>query len=150
VDPFVVVLVCGIAALILWIVLLGKFAPGSGLDQIGWKSAREIHETREALEAEDLEQMMRAHNARRRARGEPEVSVEHFEMRVAQDLNEQRRRQEDLLAERDLDELLETTNARRRARGLPERTREDVLREFGRDAQQRSGADPGAQSDSGS
>lgn len=125
------VILSGLVGLILWIVLLGKFAPGSGLDQIGWKSAREISERREELEAEDLAQMLEARNARRRARGEPELSVEDMELKVMQDVREQRRRRDEYLADRDLDQLLETTNARRRAKGLPERTREDVRSEFG-------------------
>jgi hypothetical protein len=131
VDPFAIVLLGGLVALILWIWLLGKYYPGSGLEQLGLKSAREITESREALEAEDLEQMLTAHNARRRARGERELTVSDLEHRVMEDMNEQRRRREALVAERELDELLEATNARRRARGLPERTREDARREFG-------------------
>jgi hypothetical protein len=111
---------------------LGRYFPGKGYEQIGWKSAQQITETREALEAEDLTQMLDAANARRRARGEKEVSVEELEMRVIEDRQEMSRRREELLAERELDELLEATNARRRARGLPERTREEVQREFGR------------------
>jgi hypothetical protein len=131
VDPFAVVLLGSLLALVVAIVLLGKYYPGSGLEQIGLRSARQIMETREALEAEDLDQMLSAHNARRRARGEPELTVSDLEQRVAQDLAEQRRRQEAYLADRELDQLLEATNARRRARGLPERTRAEVEREFG-------------------
>jgi hypothetical protein len=131
VDPFAVVILSGLVGLILWIVLLGKYAPGSGLDQIGWKSAREISETREALEADDLAQMLEARNARRRARGEPEETVEDLELRVMHDLGEQRRRRDEYLADQDLDQLLAATNARRRARGLPERTRDEVRSEFG-------------------
>ena len=130
-DAFALVLLGGLAALILWIWLLGKYYPGSGLEQLGLKSAREISETREALEAEDLEQMLAAHNARRRRRGEAELSVTDLEMQVMEDLNDQRRRREEYLADRELDQLLEVTNARRRARGLPERTRAEVQREFG-------------------
>ncbi len=130
-DPFALVLLAGLVALILWVWLLGKYYPGSGLEQLGLRSARDITETREQLEAEDLEQMLAASNARRRARGEPERTVAELELGVMQDLNEQRRRREEYLADRELDELLETTNARRRARGLPERTRAAVRREFG-------------------
>ena len=137
-DPFALVLLAGLAALILWVWLLGKYYPGSGLEQLGIRSAREISETREQLEAEDLEQMLAASNARRRARGEPERTVAQLELRIMEDLNEQRRRREEYLADRELDELLEVTNARRRARGLPERTRADVGREFG------TGPAPGA------
>jgi hypothetical protein len=131
VDPFVLVMLGFLVALILGILILGRFYPGSGLDQLGLRSAREITEQREALEAEDLEQMLAAHNARRRARGEAEVSLEDVEMRVSKDIHDQAKRREAVLAERELDELLEATNARRRARGLPERTREEVRREFG-------------------
>lgn len=130
-DPFALVLLGGLIAGILFFWLLGKYYPGSGLEQLGLKSAQEIIETREALDAEDLEQMLAAHNARRRKRGEPDVTVAELEQRVMEDVGEQRRRQQEYLAERELDQLLEATNARRRARGLPERSREDVLREFG-------------------
>jgi hypothetical protein len=131
VDAFALVLLGGLAALVLWIWLLGKYFPGSGLEQVGLRSAREISETREELEAEDLNQMLAAHNARRRARGEREMSVEDLELRVIEDTNEVRRRRDEYLADRELDELLEVTNSRRRQRGLPERSRDEVRREFG-------------------
>jgi hypothetical protein len=132
VDPFALVLLGALAALILWIWLLGKHYPGSGLEQLGLRSAREIIETREALDAEDLEQMLAAHNARRQARGEREMTVSELEIRVMQDVAEQRRRRDRYVADRELDELLEATNARRRARGLPERTRAQAREELGR------------------
>lgn len=131
VDPFALVLLAALVAGILWIWLLGKYYPGSGLEQLGLKSAREIVETREALEAEDLEQMLAAHNERRRRRGQAEVTVADLEMQVMEETREQQRRREQYLADRELDQLLEVTNARRRARGLPERTKEEARREFG-------------------
>jgi hypothetical protein len=131
VDPFAAVLFGALAALVLGLWLLGRYFPGSGLEQIGLRSAREISETREALEAEDLNQMLAAHNARRRARGEAEVTADDMELRISQEMHEQRRRNEEQMAERELDELLEVTNARRRARGLPPRTREQAREEFG-------------------
>jgi hypothetical protein len=132
VDAFAVVLLGGLAVLVLTVWLLGKYYPGSGMEELGLRSAREITETREALEAEDLTQMIAARNARRRARGEPEVSVADYELLVARDVAEQQRRRDEYLADRELDELLEATNARRRARGLPERTRAEAREEFGR------------------
>jgi hypothetical protein len=131
VDPFALVLLGGLVALILWIWLLGRYYPGSGLEQLGLMSAREIIETRESLDAEDLEQMLAAHNARRRARGEREATVSDLELRVMNDLAEQRRRRDAYRADRELDELLEATNARRRARGLPEDTRTQAREDFG-------------------
>ena len=130
-DPFAVIILSGIVIIVVAVWLLGRYYPGSGLEQVGLRSAREISETREALEAEDLEQMLAAHNARRRARGEDEVTVTDLERRVAADVHEQERQRHEYLADRELDQLLEVTNRRRRERGLPERTREQAREEFG-------------------
>ena len=119
-----------LVGLVLVLILIGRKAPGSGLEQQGWKSARDVMERREALEAEDVAQMVAARNARRRARGQREETLQEVEMRVMGDVGEQHRRRAAYLAEGDLDELLGATNARRRSKGLPERTREDVRREF--------------------
>ena len=124
-DPFAAVLFGGLFIFVAAVWLLGRFYPGTGMEQLGLKSAREISETREALEAEDLDQMIAARNARRRARGEAEVSAADIELRIARERAEQIQRSERYLADRDVQELLELTNARRRARGLPERTRAD-------------------------
>jgi hypothetical protein len=131
VDPFAVVILCGIAVVVLAMYLIGRFYPGSGLEQIGMRTSREIVETREALDAEDLDQMLAAHNARRRARGDRELSVSDLEMQVSQNMREMEQRRERYLADQEIDQMLEATNARRRARGEPERTREDATREFG-------------------
>jgi hypothetical protein len=138
VDPFVLVLVAALVGLVLWVWFLGRHYPGSGLEQLGLRSAREIIETREALDAEDLQQMLDAHNARRRARGEVDLTETDLELRVREDLSDQQRRRAQLAEERkrkqeadhELDQLLEATNARRRARGLPERSRTDAREEF--------------------
>ncbi len=81
-----------VVGLVFW--LLGKYYPGSGLEQVGLRSSREVIERREALEAEDLDQMLAAHNARRRARGEAEVTADELEARVLHERHEQRRRHE--------------------------------------------------------
>lgn len=130
-DPFAAIVLVGIAVVLGCLLLLGRYYPGSGTEQIGLRSAREITETREALDAQDLDQMLAAHNARRRARGEAEVSTGDLERRVREDTADQQRRRDELMAERELDQLLEATNARRRQRGLPERTRAQVREEFG-------------------
>jgi hypothetical protein len=92
VDPFTLVVVGGLAAVVLVLWLLGRYYPGSGLEQLGLSSARELPERREALEAEDLDQMLSAHNARKRARGEAEVTAEQVEAEVLRDRDEVRRR----------------------------------------------------------
>ena len=89
-DSFTLVVVAGLGLLFLVFWLIGRYYPGSGLEQLGLQSARELAERREALEAEDLDQMLRAHNARKRARGEPEVTAEEYEARL-----ERERRSED-------------------------------------------------------
>jgi hypothetical protein len=136
-DALAILLVGSLIAIGLWSWLArsgSRSRPGPRArtaDPLGLRSPREIVENREALEAEDLSQMLEAMNVRRRRRGEPERSVEDVERVVASDLGEVRRRREAYLADRELDQLLQATNARRRARGLPERTREDVQREYG-------------------
>jgi len=95
VDPFTLVVVGGLAALVLVFWIIGRYYPGSGLEQLGLQSARELHERREALDAEDLDQMLAAHNERRRARGEAEISADELEARVLRELSEQARRPED-------------------------------------------------------
>ena len=130
-DPFALIWISGVLVVVLLVWLIGRFYPGSGLDVIGQRSAREIVENREALEADDLDQMLAAHNARRRARGDTELSVGDLELRVAQDMREQDKVRQRYLADQEIDQLLEATNARRRARGERERTRDDVRREFG-------------------
>lgn len=61
---------------------------------LGRRSAQTIIEEREALEAEDLAQMLAAHNAWRRRRGRPERTVEEVEMLVAGQAREMRRRRD--------------------------------------------------------
>jgi hypothetical protein len=130
-DPFAIVLVIGLAGLVGWVWLLGRANQNQSLERLGLRTARQITETREALDAEDLSQMLAAHNERRRRRGEPDLTVGDLERQVMSDAAEISRRREAYLADQELDELLEATNARRRARGLPERTRDEVRREFG-------------------
>ncbi|HET9125722.1 MAG TPA: hypothetical protein VFN65_12645 [Solirubrobacteraceae bacterium] len=75
----------------------GVSARGAGARSgapLGWRSARTIIEEREALEAEDLAQMLAAHNAWRRRRGRPERTVEEVEMLVAGQAREMRRRRD--------------------------------------------------------
>lgn len=138
-DPFAVVLLAGLVGLVLFVVLVGRYSGDTSMERLGLRTSTEITEARSALEAEDLQQMLEARNARRRARGEAEVNADDYEMQVMADIHAQRKRDQEYIdqrrskseADRELEELLEATNARRRARGLPERTREEAEREFG-------------------
>jgi hypothetical protein len=134
VSPLLILLVGGVVAVGLWSWLAhrdGRSPRPRSDDPLGLRSPRQIVEDRAALEAEDLDQMLAAHNARRRRRGESAQTVEDIELIVATGVRDQRRRREALLADRDLDQLLDATNARRRARGLPERTLEQVRSRYG-------------------
>ncbi|HTU86880.1 MAG TPA: hypothetical protein VMF57_14980 [Solirubrobacteraceae bacterium] len=93
-DPFTLVVVGGLGVVVIVLWLLGSYYPGSGLEQVGLKSARELAERREELEAEDLDQMLRAHNERKRARGEAEVTAEQIEARVLGELSRRGRREQ--------------------------------------------------------
>ena len=70
-DPFALAMLGLLVGGILWVILVGKFSSRRGLEEaMGWKSAREVMERREALDVEDVNEMIAARNARRRARGE--------------------------------------------------------------------------------
>jgi CBS-domain-containing membrane protein len=92
VDPFTLVVVGGLAVVFAVLWLLGRYYPGSGLEQLGLRSARELTERREELEAEDLDQLLRAHNERKRARGEAEVSAEELEAELLREREQAQRR----------------------------------------------------------
>ena len=77
----------------------------------------------EALEEEDLAQLLAIHNARRLARGQPAQSVREIERELSLEPGDP--------ATRELEQMLEATNARRRSRGLPERTLEEVRGQWG-------------------
>lgn len=71
-DPFAIVLLVGLGGLALWAWRSDRSPRGHRTDPLGLRSARQITEQREALEEEDLEQLLEATNARRRGRGLPE------------------------------------------------------------------------------
>jgi hypothetical protein len=85
VDASVLVLLGGAVAVAAAVWLLGRYYPGSGAEELGLRSGREIREIREARESEDLEQMLAAHNARRRARGEAELTIAQIVRQVSAD-----------------------------------------------------------------
>lgn len=129
-DVFVLIIVGGMAALIIALLAIGRFYPGSGADVLDWKPTRSV-ETEVELELDDVAQMLEAQNERRRRRGEQERTLQEIEGQVAADLRDQHRRHDELLADRageeeDLAQLLELRNRRRRRRGLPELSLEQL------------------------
>ena len=102
--------------LLVALLLIGRFYPGSGADVLDWKPTRSI-ETEVELEMDDIEQMLEAQNERRRRRGEPERTEDDVRADVAADLREAQRLREQYLAEEDIEQMLAVTNERRAARG---------------------------------
>jgi hypothetical protein len=60
----------------------------SGSGPLGLRTAEEILEQREALDAEDLSQLLEACNARRRRRGERERTLEDVELQLTRERHE--------------------------------------------------------------
>ena len=71
-DPFAAIMLGGVA-LVLVLLLLGRFHPGSGAEQLDWRPTRSV-ELEVQNEIDDLEQMREAVNRRRRARGQAELT----------------------------------------------------------------------------
>jgi hypothetical protein len=78
---------------------IGKWYPGSGAEQVDWRPTRSP-ELEVQLELDDIDQMLEAQNARRRASGRPEITEEGMREDVAR---EERRRRDDAEAYRSTD-----------------------------------------------
>jgi hypothetical protein len=63
---------------------IGKYHPVSGAEVLDWKPTRSP-EVEAELEVDDIDQMLEAQNARRRARGEAERTEDDISMQVQQD-----------------------------------------------------------------
>jgi hypothetical protein len=87
VDPFAAIMLGGVALLVIALVLLGRFYPGSGAEQVDWRPTRSA-ELEVQNDIDDLAQMCEAINVRRRARGERELTEEEVQARVDGDLRE--------------------------------------------------------------
>jgi hypothetical protein len=70
VDPFVVIMAGLVGGLLIALILLGLFYPGSGADQVNWRPTRSV-EVEVQNEIDDFDQMLAATNAKRRARAAP-------------------------------------------------------------------------------
>jgi hypothetical protein len=115
VDPFVAIMLGGVAGLVVALLLLGRFHPGSGADQLDWRPSRSP-EVEAQNELDDLEQMREAINTRRRARGDGELTEEAVHARVADDLHARIARREDADDEAQLRAALAARRARREPR----------------------------------
>ncbi len=83
-DEFAVfVLGMSIVALAIFLAI-GKWYPGSGAEQVDWRPTRSP-EVEAELELDDVDQMLEAQNARRRASGRPELTEDDVRAQVAED-----------------------------------------------------------------
>lgn len=125
-DPLVLIMTLVVGGLLVWIIFLGLYHPRSGADVLQWRPTRSP-ELEAQNEIDDLDQMLEATNARRRARGEPELTEEVLEARMLEDRREQNRIREEYLAENeseadveaDIAQMLARVNDGRRRRGEP-------------------------------
>ncbi len=76
-DPVTIVMLAIAGLFVLAILLLGRFYPGSGAEQLDWRPTRSP-ELEAANEIDDVEQMREAVNRRRRRRGEPELTEDEL------------------------------------------------------------------------
>ncbi|MBN1527780.1 MAG: hypothetical protein JW895_01885 [Thermoleophilaceae bacterium] len=83
-DEFGVFVVAAFAVVGGILFALGRWYPGSGAEQVDWRPTRSP-ELEAELELDDLDQMLEAQNARRRASGRPELTEDDVRERVAED-----------------------------------------------------------------
>jgi hypothetical protein len=84
VDEFTAFVVFGGLVVIAIFLAIGKWYPGSGAEQVDWKLTRSP-EVEAELELDDVDQMIDAQNARRRATGRAEISEADIRAQVAAD-----------------------------------------------------------------
>jgi hypothetical protein len=123
VDPLGAIMLAIGAGFLAGLVLLGLFHPRTGAQTLDWKPTRSA-ELEVQNEIDDLDQMLEAANARRRRRGEAELTEEGLRASIGADLAETAKRRDDDLEDLDIAQMLDAKNARRRAKGLPEITAE--------------------------
>ena len=89
----------GFVILVVILMAIGRFYPGTGAEQLDWKPARS-YEDEVALEFEDVEQMLELQNERRRRRGSPELTEDEVRLQVESQERERQARSERYRSER--------------------------------------------------
>jgi hypothetical protein len=90
VDGFTIFIICLIVAMVLALMALGKWYPGSGADVLDWKPTRSL-EAEIELEQDDVQQMIEAQNERRRRTGRPERTEDEVRADIAAQQDELRK-----------------------------------------------------------
>jgi hypothetical protein len=84
IDTFTLIVVVGLVLMVLAVLALGAFYPGSGAEQLDWKPTRSP-QVEAQNEVDDIEQMLEAQNERRRRRGLPDRTEEDVAAEVRRD-----------------------------------------------------------------
>lgn len=130
VDTFALIMTGLVGFLLLFLVLLGLFYPGSGAAQLDWRPTRSA-ETEVQNDIDDLDQMLEAANERRRRRGEAELTEDTLHAEVRAHTREQSKRRDDYMADLEVAQMLDRVNERRREKGQPEQTLAEYKAELG-------------------
>jgi len=128
-DPFVAITLGGTGGLVIALGLLGRVRAGSGTERQVDRTPTRAAELDVRSESDDLDQMLAAVNARRRARGRPELSEAALAAEIAQETARARRRRCDDAGAEELAQLLDAKNARRLRKGLSPLRLEDYERQ---------------------
>ncbi len=129
-ELFTLVMIGIFVLMVVFVVLLGIFYPGSGAEQLGWKPTRSPEQEAEN-EVDDIAQMLEATNARRARRGAAPLTEEGITQRVHSDKREIAKMREQHTLDLELEQVLEARNERRRKRGLPEMTIDELRESLG-------------------
>ena len=102
-DDFAVLVAVCLALAFLIFLALGRYYPGSGAEQVDWRPTRSP-ELEAELELHDVEQMIEAQNARRRASGREELTEEDLRAKVEDGERWRREQSARYAAERDAED----------------------------------------------
>src|SRR3954447_22189847 len=91
IDTFTVIVVVGLVLMVLAVLALGQFYPGSGAGQVDWEATRS-RQVEAQNEVDDIAQMLEAQNERRRRRGLPDRTEEEIAAEVRRDHAELKQR----------------------------------------------------------
>ncbi len=125
-----VIIAGGIGGLVVALLLLGRFYPGSGAEQVDWRPTRSAA-VEVSNEIDDLDQMLATTNARRRARGKPEHTEQSLSAELARESALAHQRRHDDVGDLETAQLLDAKNARRLRLGRPPISLEEYKRGLG-------------------
>ena len=112
---FVWIMVGVFVFLIVFVILLGIFYPGTGAEQLKWRPTRSP-ELEAQNEIDDLSQMLEATNAKRRARGATDLDERQLHARLREDEELRDSLRSGTSGDEELRQLQEAREFRRRRR----------------------------------